>query len=83
MRYSNFRSFFDDFALWLNGMMNNLAVLGDELQEETSEKFLWAVSPHYSHVALYIDPDRPLCALHRGANEMVQRGRGMTQAGWI
>uniref|UniRef100_A0A8R7TXP5 Retrovirus-related Pol polyprotein from transposon TNT 1-94 n=1 Tax=Triticum urartu TaxID=4572 RepID=A0A8R7TXP5_TRIUA len=46
----------DEFALRLTGMMNNLALLGDDLKEErVVEKFLWVVPPHYAHVALSIE----------------------------
>jgi len=46
----------DEFALRLTGMMNNLALLGDDLKEERAvEKFLRVVPPRYAQVALSIE----------------------------
>ena len=39
----------DEFAIRLTGMMNNLALLGDDLKEERGvEKFLWVIRPSYA-----------------------------------
>ncbi|XP_073362516.1 uncharacterized protein [Aegilops tauschii subsp. strangulata] len=46
----------DEFALRLTGMMNNLALLDDDLKEERAvEKFLRVVLPRYAQVALSIE----------------------------
>ena len=46
----------DDFAMRLTGLVNNLAILGDEIGEEkVVEKFLRVVPKKYSQVAISIE----------------------------
>lgn len=46
----------DDFAMRLTGLVNNLHILGDKLEEEkVVQKFMCVVPPRYSQIALSIE----------------------------